>query len=321
MDSADRIQTFLQDRKDISGPFAVSFLAAGEYNENYLVQAPDGKYVFRINHGSQLGLENQIGYEFKVLQALSGSGVTPRPFFCEPTPKGFKGGVLMMEFLPGGPLDYDRDLDKAARIFAKVHTLVPDRGMIAQADPVADIAVESLGLINRYPDHPRTDLRRLLLDYHGRVIRLFEETKASFRSEPLVMVNTEVNSGNFLISDQGAYLVDWEKAVVSSRYQDLGHFMVATTTRWKTDKTLTEADKLSFLRTYQEELANLGGNTPELQELRAKSKILEKTILLRALSWCFMAFQEYTSANRTLNNPDTFAKIQEYLEDTACFLE
>ncbi|MFP4443249.1 MAG: hypothetical protein ACLFST_09030, partial [Spirochaetia bacterium] len=38
-----------------------------------------GRYVFRINHGGQLGPENQIEYEFSGLQALKDSKVTPRP--------------------------------------------------------------------------------------------------------------------------------------------------------------------------------------------------------------------------------------------------
>ena len=35
----------------------VEFLAAGEYNENFMVVSGSGTYVFRINHGSQLNLE------------------------------------------------------------------------------------------------------------------------------------------------------------------------------------------------------------------------------------------------------------------------
>lgn len=42
---------------DVSG---VSFLAAGEYNENFPVEAAYGNFVLRINHGGQLGLDDQI---------------------------------------------------------------------------------------------------------------------------------------------------------------------------------------------------------------------------------------------------------------------
>ncbi len=37
------------------------------------------------------------------------------------------GGTLLMEFIPGSPPDYGQDPEKAARIFARVHTIpVPD---------------------------------------------------------------------------------------------------------------------------------------------------------------------------------------------------
>ena len=133
---------------------------------------------------------------------------------------------------------------------------------------------------------------------------------------PLVMVNTEVNSGNFLVSDAGAFLVDWEKAVVSYRYQDLGHFLVPTTTLWKSDYVYTEEEKLEFLRAYKEQL----GLNIEIKTLFEKTKLLERTILLRALSWCYMAYYEYTREERTLRNEDTFAKIRDYLNDIESLL-
>ena len=134
-------------------------------------------------------------------------------------------------------------------------------------------------------------------------------TGALFADEALCIVNTEVNSGNFLISEKGAYLVDWEKAVVSFRYQDLGHFLIPTTTLWKSDTRLSQAEKNRFLVTYHNETGL------DLEALVHKTRVLEKAITLRALSWCFMAYYEYTQTNRPLQNWETFAKIKQYLSD------
>jgi thiamine kinase-like enzyme len=322
-DLSQAVADYLTGQGHFTGPVDVRFLAAGEYNENYLARSGDGSvYVFRINHGSQLGLDRQIEYEFNVLQAVAPSGVTPEPHFVDPEPIGLPGGALLMDYLPGAPLDYRRDLDKAAAIFARIHALAPVEGLVVQKNPVADIAAESLGLIQRHPDHPMTDVRDRLLNYHQTVLDLFEQTRELFESEPLVIVNTEVNSGNFLISESGAYLVDWEKAVVSQRYQDLGHFLVPTTTLWKTDVILQPEEKRRFLSFYRKELeARTGRAAPDLTDLVRKTDILEQTILLRALSWCFMAYYEYTQTNRTIRNEDTFAKIRQYLDDIECFLK
>jgi aminoglycoside phosphotransferase (APT) family kinase protein len=311
----------------------VSFLAAGEYNENWLVTVTTEhnptrhqKYVFRINHGSQLGLETkQIAYEFSILQVLQNSGVTPQPLFvdnsAETLASGFDHGVLLMEYLPGEPLDYRQDLDRAAHIFAAIHTQpVPeDHSFIHQKNPVADIVTESLGLLERFRQHPKIDLRRKLEAYSEQITRLGDQYASAFAAEPQLIVNTEVNSGNFIINREQdtAHLVDWEKAVVSCRYQDLGHFIVPTTTLWKTDFIASPEHRLQFLTQYKKH----AGLSQSLEELSVLTGVLEKTITLRGLSWCYMAWYEYTQQNRTLKNNDTFATIERYLDNLEWFLQ
>lgn len=322
MKTVDTIARYLTGTKRLDGPFTVAFLAAGEYNANYLVElAGGGRFVFRMNHGSQLGLADQIGYEFSVLMAVAPSGVTPRPLFCDPAPKSLPGGVLLMEFLPGRPLNYRTDLARAARIFARVHALPPTAGLIAQPDPVTAIADESYSLLTRFPDHPLPELRDRLLAYRETVLDLGRRHAADFAAEAPVMVNTEVNSGNFLMDDAaGDHLVDWEKAVISARYQDLGHFLVPTTTLWKTDVVLSPEQKRAFLAAYRAELEALGAPAPDLERMLALTRVLERTILLRALAWCHMAFYEYTMTERAIANPATLATIRRYLEDAPCFV-
>jgi hypothetical protein len=219
----------------------VSFLAAGEYNENWIVSAASQDqifnqkhFVFRINHGSQLGLDKeQIRYEFEVLSALKNSAVTPIPYFEDAGnfDPAFDHGVLLMEYISGTPLDYTQDLDHAAKVFAAVHTQpVPEQNnFIHQKNPVADIVTESLGLLARFEDHPR---------HH-------------------------------------------------------------------------------FLSRYKE----YAGLHQSIEELAILTGILEKTIILRGLSWCYMAWYEYTQQDRTLKNNDTFSTIERYLDNLEWFLQ
>lgn len=102
-----QINAFLTTVGWVERPVSVSFLAAGEYNANYLVKGQKDSYVLRINQGSQLNLgHDQIAYEYKVLEALAGSGVTPRPIACHPHPEPLGGGALLMTYLPGKALVY-----------------------------------------------------------------------------------------------------------------------------------------------------------------------------------------------------------------------
>lgn len=63
----------------------VQFLAQGEYNQNYLVTTPHQKYVFCINITSQLGIDNQITYEYKALERIYCSGRTPKIYYVDDT--------------------------------------------------------------------------------------------------------------------------------------------------------------------------------------------------------------------------------------------
>lgn len=348
MDKKNSVFSFLRDNHglpEVRSEEDVSFLAAGEYNENYLVRAASGDYVFRINHGSQLGLgDAQIFYEYHVLRCLESCPAVPSAYHVFAPSSALGGGALIMAYFTGGVFDYARHTEGAAEVFAAVHACPPPAGgrlpempetvpdLLRQQNPVEDIAKESLGLIERFGDkHPLQGVRRKLLAYHGEVSQLGRKAGALFKGEPSVLVNTEVNSGNFIVdepADGGAVrLVDWEKAVISSRYQDLGHFLVPTTTLWKTGFRFDADGRAAFIRRYLASLAvaqqRQGTFTPvpEFDEAHEKTRILERTILLRALSWCFMAYFEYTHSQRALTNPATFAVIRRYLDEVECFLK
>lgn len=316
IDRSTQIRDFLHKHSWMHGKITCEFLAAGEYNENYLVSAAGKNYVFRINHGSQLGLANQIEYEFRVLEAVSSSGVTPVAHQFTPRADGLGKGVLLMEYLPGVPLDYEHDSSTAAEIFARIHALPVNHDLIIQANPARAIAAESLGLIRRYTSSRYRSVRTLLLDYHEQISRSSDEMARLYADEPLAIVNTEVNSGNFRIDPARSCLVDWEKAVISHRYQDLAHFLVPTTTLWKTTFRFTEQGKQAFLESYLA-CSDLKLSVDEVYE---KTRRMERVILLRALSWCYMAYHEYTSTTRELTHDDTFATITSYLDQAECFL-
>ncbi len=150
MKKEDRIKNFIIENSWLDKVKTVYFLAQGEYNENYAVETENKKFVFRINHGSQLGLNNQIEYEFHVLKALENSTVTPKVHNYKLDEKNFDKGVLLMEYLEGLPLDYKNDIEKASFIFAKIHSQPLNSNFIIQSNPFRDIADESYIMLNKY---------------------------------------------------------------------------------------------------------------------------------------------------------------------------
>lgn len=283
-------------------------LGQGEYNLNYVFTHPvtGQRCVLRINTGSQMHLSDQIGYEYAALEALEPSGRTPKPICCYPD-----RGMLVMEWLPGRALDYRTDLDIAARILADIHcTPVPENcRLLRPGHPAKAIYDECLEMVQHYFDWKNADpavcgLLRQLIDEIGKL-----PLTADFDA-PLCMVNTELNSGNFLIDGENSHLVDWEKPLLSEPAQDLGHFLVPTTTFWKTDVILTPAEVKDFTQKY---IAAVDGRM-DCSSLAARLPLYFTVTCLRGVTWCAMAYREYCQPGRELRNEDTFRKLQAYLE-------
>ncbi|MBR5125621.1 MAG: phosphotransferase [Oscillospiraceae bacterium] len=287
----------------------LSPLGQGEYNLNYCFTHPvtGQKLVLRFNKGSQMHLDDQIGYEFSALRNLVPSGRTPKPMFCIP-----EENLLVMEWLPGVALDYRTDMDIAAEILADIHSVpVPqDCCLIRPAAPALAIYEECLEMVQHYYDWDKADpvvtsLLKTLVEEIGR-LPLAESSDA-----PICMVNTELNSGNFLIDRSGrSSLVDWEKPLLSEPAQDLGHFLAPTTTFWKTDVILTPEEVKDFTARY---ITAVGGRL-DCSTLGKRLPLFFTVTCLRGVTWCAMAYREYCQSGRELQNEDTFRKLKAYLE-------
>ena len=283
-------------------------LGQGEYNTNYTFTHPNGKkMVLRINTGSQMHLDDQIGYEFSALKNLEPSGRTPKAFFCDPV-----RNCLVMEYLPGRPLRYETDLPVAAEIFADIHALpIPECcRLLEPANPLKAIIDECRQMVSHYYDWEQAD---------PVVTHLLETLEKEISSKDLsapqgirkCMVNTEVNSGNFLINPLGkSYLIDWEKPLISEPAQDLGHFLVPTTTFWKTDVILTPEEIQHFVNCYRQAVAGRF----ETDSLMERLPLYFTITCLRGVTWCAMAFREYSQPGRAIANADTYRKLQAYLQ-------
>lgn len=312
----DTLQNYLRSA-DFLGPLGLPAgtkldfvpLGQGEYNLNYTFRHPitGQKLVLRINRGSQMHLEDQIGYEFSALRHLASSGRTPKPLFCDSG-----RDLLVMEHLPGRPLRYETDLAIGAEILADIHAVEApaDCRLIAPKNPLEAIIHECRQMARHYYDWDQADPQVLRL-----LQALEKEISAKDLSAPAgirkCIVNTEVNSGNFLINPGGrSFLVDWEKPLLSEPAQDLGHFLVPTTTFWKTDVILEPEDIRYFAGCYEKAV----GGRFETVSLARRLPLYFTVTCLRGVTWCAMAYREYCQPGRPLRNADTFEKLKAYLQ-------
>jgi aminoglycoside phosphotransferase (APT) family kinase protein len=298
-------------------PFALEPLAQGEYNMNYLVRQGDGAWVLRVNVGTQIDRDDQILYEYRALRLLEPTGVTPRPFYVDDSRERLPYGVLLMEYLPGEPLNYRRDLEAAARLFARVHAqpVTPgDNHLIREERPLSMTYEECARLLPVYLESDLAD--PALRDYLHDVLSWAAQARhreAYFLSDPWpCIINTEVNSGNFIVNrEQGTlHLVDWEKPLWGDPSQDLSHFCVPTTTLWKTDYRMPAQDKRDFLANYRAAIPD-----PHLRDtIQERVRLRDPFNCLRGISWSAMAWVAYQTGEHTLQNRDTFLKVSAYLD-------
>jgi aminoglycoside phosphotransferase (APT) family kinase protein len=266
--------------------------------------------------GSQLHLELQASYEAFALQELYQSGRTPKLWYLDDTKSVLAQGVLVEDFLAGRPLDYQTDLPEAAKILADIHALPIDNSKLQKPDkPLSAIVEESQTLLARYKSLGQ--YLPLAEPYLQRFF-LYSQSKAA-SEQPMNdaqrhIVSTELNSRNFIIAANGrGSLVDWEKPILSLVVQDLAHFLVPTTTAWKTETILNRAEMEDFLELY----ARAVDSRFDLGDLQASFATYLSVTCLRALSWCAMAYGEYTSPSegkRALRDPYTYSKIKQFLE-------
>ncbi len=299
---------------NLDNDYKVDFLAQGEYNINFLIESNEKKYVFRVNTGSQLQLDNQIKYEYDALKTLEISGVTPKVFYVDDTKNFFDYGILIMEFLEGRPLEYQKDLNKAASIFARIHSLeLSDREtncFIIEEKIFNERILESSRLLKDFfaSNIVSKELKNFFYSFLDWAEKNKHRERYFIENKWHVINNTEVNSHNFIIGHAHSYLIDWEKPVISDPCQDLTQFLSPTTTLWKTEYVLSAEEKENFFRTY---IRGLNGQDNNIRE---RVHLYTPYLYLRALSWCAYAYVEYNKPDKDIKNMDTYKKILQYLD-------
>ena len=283
----------------------IELLGAGEYNINFTFSDNNVKKVLRINVKSQMDLENQIEYEYETLQLLKNSSVTPKPYDLVTNTTLLPYNYLTMEFLNGRALDYRADMDIAAYLLSKVHnTKFGENNLIRASNPFALMYEECENMSDKYLSWDKADKK--VSEYIRKFLSKCKELIPNeYEIASPCIINTELNSGNFLIgkSKEDSFVIDWEKALIGECEQDLAHFLAPTTTFWKTDIILTKEEIEGFLKQYSQ--------YRDYDKERFERYLIFNC--LRGVTWCSMAYREYSESTKLLMDEFTFNKISSYV--------
>jgi len=298
--------------------FSIHPLGQGEYNMNFLVQQGETAWVLRINTGSQIGLSlaEQIAYEYKTLQLLEPADVSPKPYFIDNTLQYLPYGVLGMSYLPGEKLAYERDLKDAARLMAHYHQIkVPKRKnhLIHEKQPLTLTYQRCLRMMDVYLNSDLADpeFRSYLIEVRDWADQARQQ-EVYYQQNPWnCIINTEVNNTNWIVNQEKntLHLTDWEKPLWGDPSQDLSHFRVPTTTLWKTEYRMSEADKQMMMDAYKDSIEDLH----LADTIEERTRMRDPFNCLRGVSWCAMAWVQYQRGDHLLKNLDTYRKLSMYV--------
>lgn len=313
--SIQEVPCWIPDKKFLLKP-----LALGVYHLNFQVIQGDLTWVLRISTGSQYGLsmQEQIAYEFDTLSALAPIDVAPKPYFVDHSLHILPYGVLGMEYLPGEHLDYQRDLQAAAHLFARFHQLeIPEHQnhLICEEKPLTQSFERSRSKLDAYFQSDLADQNTR--SYLKEVLAWAEQACQQdifFEQDPWhTLINTEVNSGNWIVNRKAGtiHLVDWEKPLWGDPSRDLSHFRVPTTTLWKTDYQMTPSSKKLFMAIYCQSL-----KSPHLRDtIEERTRLHDPFNCLRAVAWCAMVWVQHRQNHDLIQNKEFEKRISAYLDN------
>ncbi len=255
-------------------------LTPGAYNLNYHVRVDEKKFIFRINIEQQSGLANQIEVEFRVLQFLQGHRIAPNVLHFDDSKKHFDFDILIEEYLEGPHLSLGQDLTAVADLLARLHGLAPVNLPCATwKDPLADTYTLVGNDLAQYETqkYAGSQMIRLSQQLLQKAEKALSDQRHLFAADSLN--HTDVACDNFIKTDGGLRMIDWEKPRVDDCSYDIGCFLSEAAQLWCTEKILGSADRDRFLQTY----ARKSGN--DLERLHLKLNIREPLISLHWILW------------------------------------
>ena len=264
-----------------TGSIEILGMTPGSYNLNFHVRVNQKDFIFRVNIEQQSGLSNQIEHEFSVLKFLEGHRVAPQAFHFDDSKQYFDFDILIEAYLDGPPLSLQKEhLSETARLLARLHALDPG-GMPFEIwrDPMAGIYRLTLDDLIGYEaaDHPDSKTIKLAKKVLIKSEALLKEQRHLFQAS--TFIHTDLCCENFIMTDDGPRLIDWEKPRVDDYTYDLSCFLSEPVELYNSRKVLTSKERRYFLEAY----AGFSGRDPcHLEEM---VNIREPLISLHWILW------------------------------------
>lgn len=192
--------------------------------------------LLRIPKQSQVGLsaDQHLGHEAACFQAAAPSLVTPALHRVLPVSQSLPRGALVLDFVPGEPLQLPEQLTVMARSLGAIHRVPVNGALYTQLrlpeDPITSMVreVRSQASFLAKAGLPADTQQRLRVELDT-AARVADRNRRPAEA----LITFDAHPGNFLVDKQGsAWMVDLEKCRISHPGFDLAHATLYTSTTW-----------------------------------------------------------------------------------------
>jgi len=211
MELLSEIKQYLNANKPLGiEDYTVSELGAGEYNVNYLVDSTDKKLVLRVSVSQLSGSKDQLRHEYEVLSYLHSQNIAPEPYSLDMN--GFRYPVLIEEYIDGDPVTRldETTLTQIGRAIATINNITitePHPFEVRSIDYVRDITAQEQVLATI----PVTNNNREWFAVTARYIAKARTSLGINNPDARTMlIRRDANPNNFIITQAGIKVVDWE---------------------------------------------------------------------------------------------------------------
>ena len=287
----DQVKAYIQDLPpglfglEQTEQVEVVNMFAGAYNLNYHVRVGDKDLIFRINIEQQSGLSDQIEYEYMALKYLDGRGIAPKTYYLDNSKNRINFGILIQEHLEGPPLSFAvKEIPEIAALLANLHGLNPpsDLPWLSWDDPLTCNYQQVKGDLESYeakktPDPQLVSFSRKMLKKCESIPNKYGHLFSADR-----LNHTDVVRDNFVTTDHGIRLIDWEKPRLDDCSYDICCFLCEPAQLWCThisDKVYSPAERQMFLQAY------VKSSGIDMDELYEKVNIRMPLVALHWVLW------------------------------------
>jgi len=199
-----------QDATDLK----VSLLRGGMTNYNYRVDVGGKSFALRISgdNTEMLGIDRENEYRANLIAGEL--EVAPEVVYFTKS-----GGLLVTRFITGRPIPPEeirepQNIQRVADILHKVHTMPQFPGLFSAFQVVRDYADIAQRYKVTFPENFKWLFHQM------------NDAEIALRTQALIQrpCHNDLLNGNFLVTDQQLFILDWEYAGMGDVFFDLANF-------------------------------------------------------------------------------------------------